>query len=144
MSTPGRPDVAVDLVLEVTDAAGRRTSGHLVGSGEHVRMTVTDPAVVVAAAGRGAGHSFADRLADAGVRAELHGPRGRVATIDPARTSRLGSLVTGSSHVVLDRSAWTLAARTRLPSARGLALGAAAAVVVIAALRWRSGARTGA
>lgn len=136
MSGPGRPDVDVDLVLEVTDGAGRRTTGRLVGSGDALRMTVSDPAVVVAAAGPGAGGSFADRLADAGLRAELHGPRGRVATIDPDRTSRLGSLVAGNSHVVLDRSAWTLAARTWVPTVRSLALGAVAAAVVIAVTRW--------
>jgi hypothetical protein len=140
VSTPGRLLVDVDLALEVTDADGRRTSGRLVGTGDSLRMTVSDPAVVVAAAGQGAGHSLADRLADAGVRVELHGPRGRVATIDPGRTSRLGSLVAGSPHVVLDRSAWVLAARTRLPIVRGVALGAAA-VVVIVALRWASRAR---
>lgn len=143
MNTPGRLLADVDVALEVTDPTGRRTSGRLVGSGDHLRMTVSDPAVVIAAAGRGAGGSFADRLADAGLRAELYGPRGRVATIDPGRTSRLGALAAGSSHVVLDRSAWVLAARTRLPIVRGVALGAAAVVVIVVAAVGAGRARAG-
>ena len=46
----------MDLAIEVADPSGRRTSGRLIGTGHRLRMEVTDPAVVVAAAGRGAAH----------------------------------------------------------------------------------------
>jgi len=105
----------VDIRVEVTDHVGRRTAGRLVGTAQRLHLDVADPAVVVAASGRDATHGLAARLAAAGVRAELHGPRGRVAVIDPDRTSRVGALLTGSPHVTLDRAGWALPARASLP-----------------------------
>jgi hypothetical protein len=93
-------------------------------------MEVDDPAVVIAAAGRGASHQVGSRLADAGIRAELHGRRGRVARIDPGRTSRAGGLLAGSPHVILDGAGWRLAGRVLLPARRALLLGAGLAVAV--------------
>ena len=131
---PGHLVAEVDLAVEVTDATGRGTSGRLVGTAHRLRLEVTDPAVVVAAAGRGATHGLGDRLAEFGVRVELHGPRGRVAMIDPERTSRLGALFAGSPHVVLDRGHWILPLRAALPLGRpALApvVGAATVAVVL-------------
>ncbi len=130
---PGHLIAEVDLAMEVTDTSGRHTSGRLVGTGHRLRLEVTDPAVVVAAAGRGATQGVSARLAAAGVRAELHGPRGRVAMIDPERTSRVGRLLTGSPHVVLDRAGWALPARAALPPGAAL-FGRVAAVVAVVAV----------
>ncbi|MDF2977579.1 MAG: hypothetical protein K0S40_2307 [Actinomycetospora sp.] len=124
----------VDLRVEVTDHVGRRTAGRLVGTAQRLRLDVTDPAVVVAASGRGATHGLAARLAAAGVRAELHGPRGRVAVIDPRRTSRAGALLTGSPHVTLDRAGWALPVRASLPPRAAAVLAAVASVVAVGGL----------
>ncbi len=122
---PGHLLAEVDLTLEVTDTDGRRTSGRLVGTGHRLRLEVDDPAVVVAAAGRGATHQLGSRLVEAGVRGELHGPRGRVAMVDPGRTSRAGRLLAGSPHVILERSGWWSVVRALLPLRRALLLAAA-------------------
>ena len=125
----------VDVRVEVTDHVGRRTAGRLVGTAQRLRLDVTDPAVVVAASGRDATHALATRLAAAGVRAELHGPRGRVAVIDPERTSRVGALLTGSPHVTLDRAGWALPARVSLPpGAVAILAGTAAALLAAGGL----------
>ncbi|GAA4743402.1 hypothetical protein [Actinomycetospora chibensis] len=121
----------IDLAMEVTDTSGRHTSGRLVGTGHRLHLEVTDPAVVVAAAGRGATQGVSARLAAAGVRAELHGPRGRVAMIDPERSSRVGRLLTGSPHVTLDRAGWALPVRAALPPGAARVGRVAAAVVVV-------------
>ena len=127
---PGHLLAEVDLAIEVTDVHGRRTSGRLVGTGHRLRMEVDDPAVVIAATGRGATRAIGGRLADAGIRAELHGRRGRVARVDPGRTSRVGGLLAGSPHVILDGVGWRLAGRGLLPRRRALLLTATVAVVV--------------
>jgi hypothetical protein len=121
----------VDLRVEVTDHAGRHTAGRLVGTARRLRLDVTDPAVVVSASGRGATHGVAARLAAAGVRAELHGPHGRVAVIDPERTSRVATLLTGSPHVLLDRAGWALPVRATLPPG-GVAVLAGTVAAVLA------------
>ena len=128
---PGHLIAEVDLAMEVTDTSGRHTSGRLVGTGHRLRLEVTDPAVVVAAAGRGATQGVSARLAAAGVRAELHGPRGRVAMIDPERTSRVGQLLTGTPHVTLDRAGWALPARAALSPGAALVVRTAVAVVAV-------------
>jgi len=130
----GRLVAEVDLRVEVTDHAGRRTAGRLVGTADRLRLDVTDPAVVVAASGRGATEGVAARLAAAGVRAELHGPRGRVAVIDPARTSRVGALLTGSPHIVLDRAGWALPVRASLPGGVPVLAGTVATVLAVGGL----------
>ena len=124
----------VDLAVEVTDPAGRATSGRLAGTSHRLRLEVTDPAVVIAAAGRGATHGLGDQLAGLGVRLELHGPRGRVAMIDPGRTSRLGARLAGSPHVVLERGRWVLALRAALPPRRAATAAATGTAAVAAAL----------
>lgn len=126
-----------DLAVEVTDHSGRHTSGRLVGTGHRLRLEVADPAVVMAATGRGTTHGMGAQLAAAGVRLELHGPRGRVAMIDPERMSRLGRLLTGSSHVTVDRAGWTVPARAVLPAGAtlvGRVTAVAAAVAVLGVL----------
>lgn len=128
---PGHLVAVADLAVEVTDPVGRHTAGRLVGTGHRLRLEVADPAVVLAATGRGTTHGMGVQLAAAGVRIELHGPRGRVAMIDPERTSRLGALLTGSPYVTLDRAGWTLPARAALPP--GLPAVVAPAVGVLAA-----------
>ena len=82
--------------------------------------------------------AFIVLLAAAGVRVELHGPRGRVAMIDPERTSRLGALLTGSPHVTLDRAGWALPVRAVLPPRVVTLVGPAVGVIVAAggALLW--------
>src|SRR4051794_5442464 len=111
------------------------TVGRLVGTAQRLRLEVTDPAVVVAASGRGATHGVAARLAAAGVRAELHGPHGRVAVIDPERTSCAGALLTGSPHVVLDRAGWALPLRASLsPGGTVVLAGSVAAVLALGGL----------
>jgi len=127
---PGHLLAEVDLAVEVTDVHGRRTGGRLVGTGHRLRMDVDDPAVVIAATGRGATRVIASRLADAGIRAELLGRHGRVARVDPGRTSRLGGLLAGSPHVILDGAGWRLVGRGLLPGPRVLLLGAAVALAV--------------
>lgn len=131
---PGRLVAEIDLSVEVTDTAGRHTSGRLVGTRNRLRLDVTDPVVVIGAAGRGATGGMAARLAEAGVRAELHGPRGRVARIDPGTTSRAGAMLAGSRHVTLDRRGWLLPVRALSPRVVSTAGGVAAAVVVAAVL----------
>lgn len=125
----------VDVRVEVTDHVGRHTAGRLVGTLPRLRLEVTDPAVVVAASGRDATHGVAARLAAAGVRAELHGPRGRVAVIDPGRTSRVGAVLAGSPHVVLERAGWALPVRASVPPGAVTVLaGAVAAALAVGGL----------
>jgi hypothetical protein len=138
---PGHLVAEVDVRVEVTDHAGRHTAGRLVGTGHRLRLEVADPAVVVAASGRGATHGVAARLAGAVVRAELHGPRGRVAVIDPERTSRVGALLTGSPHVVLDRAGWALPLRASL-SPGGAVVLAGSVVAVLALAGWSAAGRS--
>jgi hypothetical protein len=129
---PGHLLAEVDLSVEVTDVRGRRTRGRLVGTGHRLRMDVDDPAVAIAATGRGATRMLGSRLADAGIRAELHSRRGRVARVDPGRTSRLGGLLAGSPHVILDGSGWRLVGRGLLPGRRAVLLGSAIVGVALA------------
>ena len=49
--------------------------------------------------------------------------------IDPGPTSRVGSLLTGSPHVVLERAGWTLPGRVLLPAGRAVVLGCSAVAV---------------
>ena len=135
---PGHLLAEVDLAVEVTDVHGRRTGGRLVGTGHRLRMDVDDPAVVIAATGRGATRVIASGLADAGIRAELLGRRGRVARVDPGRTSRLGGLLAGSPHVILDGAGWRLVGRGLLPGPRALLFGAAVVAAVAAGVSSRS------
>jgi hypothetical protein len=60
--------------------------------------------------------AVAARLAEAGLSAEVHGPRGRVGGLEPNRTSRMGALLTGSPHVAVDPAAWRVVARAALPA----------------------------
>lgn len=121
---------AADFAVEVTDPWGRHTSGRLVGTGHRLRLEVADPVVVLAATGRGTTQGIGAQLAAAGVRVELHGPQGRVAMIDPERTSRLGALLTGSPHLTLDHAGWVLPARAAFPPGSVTFLGPMTGVIL--------------
>lgn len=70
---------------------------------------------------------LADALARARLSVEVHGPRGRIAHLDPERTSRVSTWLIGSPHIGLDPSVWRPAVRALLarPLARRVLGGAA-------------------
>ena len=138
--------VDADLDVEIDSGAGGLAVGRLTGSGHRLRLQVDHPEVLAAAAGRSVVAGLAAGLAQAGISAELHGPRGRIAHVDPGRTSRIGALVTGSSHVGIDPAAWALAAAAVSAGARRMftadrvlvwVVGAGAAAVITALVAHR-------
>ncbi len=120
-----------DLEIEVDAGAAGHAVGRLTGTGRRLHLQVDHPEILAAATGRSVVAVVAAELARAGISAELHGPRGRIAHLDPRRTSRLGALVTGSPHVGIDAAAWSVAgdlARRALPPGRVVAALAGVAV----------------
>jgi len=82
----------------------------------------------------------AAQLARAHLRAELHGPRGRIAVVGPTHNGRAAALLTGSPHVRIDRSGWALAARTSAPTTLAAIAGSVAVLFAAASVirRFRS------
>jgi hypothetical protein len=111
------PQIDADLTIDVDAGTGESASGRLTGSGHRFRFDVDRPGVFFAATGRPVLSAVAARLAEGGLSAEVHGPRGRVGGLDPHRTSRIGALLTGSPHVAVDPAAWGVVARAALPAA---------------------------
>jgi hypothetical protein len=119
--------VDADLAIEVDTAAGEHTTGRLTGHGHRLRLELDRPEILTEATGRSTITAVAARLVSADLRAELHGPRGRIAVVDPAHTSRVAALLTGSPHITVDRQGWALAARTVAPTTvAAVAVGATA------------------
>jgi hypothetical protein len=129
-----------DLAIEVDTAAGEHTTGRLTGHGHRLRLEFDRPEILTETTGRSMVTAAAAQLVSAHLRAELHGPRGRIAVVDPAHTSRVAALLTGSPHITVDRLGWALAARTvASTTVAAVAVGATAllAVAVAAIVRRR-------
>lgn len=129
-----------DLEIDVDPGTGRHAVGRLTGNGRHLHLQVDHPEILAAATGRRVVAVVAAGLAEAGISAELHGPHGRVAHVDPYRTSRFGAVVTGSPHVGVDRAAWAIAvgvASRAVPAGRVLAVLAGAVAVAAVVVRRR-------
>ena len=129
-----------DLAIEVDTAAGEHTTGRLTGHRHRLRLEFDRPEILVGTAGRSTVSAVVAQLVSAHLRTELHGPRGRIAVVDPAHTSRVAALLTGSPHITVDRLGWALAARTvASTTAAAVAVGATAllAVAVAAMVRRR-------
>jgi hypothetical protein len=125
-------DADLDIVV---DGTGGRAVGRLSSVDGRLRLEVDRPHVVLATISRPTAAALADRMAAAGIPVEVHGPSGRIGTVDPHRSSRIGSLLTGSPHVALDPSGWRTLARAGARTAGSalrwtVGLGAVAAVVV--------------
>jgi len=118
----------------VETAAGERTSGRLTSHGHRLRVDLVRPRVVAGTINRSAVTTVAAQLVRAHLRAELHGPRGRIAVVDPDHNSRAAALLTGSPHITIDRPGWALAARTVAPTTIAAAAVSVAAVGVTALL----------
>ncbi|HEY0811682.1 MAG TPA: hypothetical protein VGE11_00255 [Pseudonocardia sp.] len=129
-------DVEADLTVEVDGGADGHAWGRLTGDGRRLRLVVDRPEVLTGSTGRGMVRAVAARLAALDLHVEVHGPRGRIATLDPARNSRLSALVVGSPHIAFAPAAWPLALRTGTPglSRRGVAVVLSAVAGV--ALTW--------
>jgi hypothetical protein len=110
------PQIDADLIIGVDAGSGGSATGRLTGTGHRFRFEVDRPDVFFAATSRPVLSAVAARMAEAGLSAEMHGPRGRVGRLDPNRTSRIGALLTGSPHVAVDPAAWSVLARTVLPT----------------------------
>ena len=93
-------------------AAGEHATGRLTGHGHRLRLEFDRPEILTETTDRSMVTAVAAQLVSAHLRAELHGPRGRIAVVDPAHTSRVAALLTGSPHITVDRLGWALAART--------------------------------
>lgn len=131
-----RLHVEGELALVVSDADGRRTSGTLRGDDDGgVRLDVDRPEVLLGALP--ARSSTSDALAvvrELGIRVEVHGPRGRLAVLDPDGSSRLGALLTGEPGLRVSpraATAWLRGPGRRVVAVAGAltALGVVAAVV---------------
>ncbi|RZT88605.1 hypothetical protein EV383_5549 [Pseudonocardia sediminis] len=107
---PAGWSVDADLTISVDAGPGRGTTAHVTGSGQDLHVRAERPDLLLAAAGGTASGPLARELSAAGLTAELHGPRGRVLSLDPGRTSRLGALVFASRHVVVDKGGWRVLA----------------------------------
>ncbi len=110
------PEADADLTIDLDVGDGRSAVGRLTGDGHRLRFDVDRPGVFFAATGRPVLSAVAARLAEAGLGVEVHGPRGRVGGLDPNRISRIGALLTGSPHVTVDPTAWSVVARAPLPA----------------------------
>jgi hypothetical protein len=112
------PQIDADLIIGVDAGCGESAIGRLTGTGHRFRFEVDRPGVFFTATSRPVISAVAARMVEAGLSGEVHGPRGRVGALDPNRTSRIGALLTGSPHVVIDPAAWSVVARTVLPALR--------------------------
>lgn len=138
--TPGRGAdvlaVEVDLRWELTLATGGSTTARLTGHGQRMRVDAQRPEVLVAAVDRADVGRAAELLAATGIRVDVHGPHGPVATLGAGTTNRVGRALTGSPRVsVAPRAAARLAWADR--SVRTAAAVVSAVLVVLAAARAR-------
>lgn len=132
-------EIEADLGIEVDTASGH-TCGRLTGEGRHLVLQLDQPEVLTGTTGRAALAALATRLAQARIGVEVHGPHGRIATLDPDRTSRVAAWVTGSPHIVLDPAARPLATAAALSLARReFASGRLIGVLVLGAAIWLAG-----
>ena len=92
-------DVAADLRMEVTTAAGASTTAHVTGDGTQIRVDVARPEVLLGAVDRADVGRIADLLHAGGITAVVHGPAGPVASLGAGSASRLGRTLTGSAAV---------------------------------------------
>jgi hypothetical protein len=120
---PARLEIEADLALVVTTPDGRSTTARAVGDGSSLRIETARPDVLLAAVDRADVGPLADVLDAAGVSIYVNGPRGRVAAIGSAASSRFGRILTGSTNTEI---------QPRAVLAR--AYGPAAAVAVVAVL----------
>ncbi len=131
-------EVDADLAVEMETDTGERTTGRLTGQGHRLRLELDRPELLAGTADRSVVAAVAAQLARAHLRAELHGPRGRIALVDPAHRSRVAALLTGSPHIRIDRPGWALAARAVTRTAIVAAgLGVTALFAVAAIVRHR-------
>jgi hypothetical protein len=130
--------VDADLEIDVETAAGEHATGRLTGHGHRLRLEFDRPEILREATDRSTLTAVAAQLIRAHLRAELHGPRGRIAVVDPAHKSRVAALLIGSPHVTIDRPGWALAARTVAPTAAAvIAVGVTALLTAAAILHRR-------
>jgi hypothetical protein len=126
-SRPATVEIDADVALVVTAADGRSTTAHAVGEGSTLRITTADPDVFLAAVDRTDVGLLADALDAAGISVAVDGPRGQVARIGSAASSRFGRFVTGSTNAEIRprdalRRAYAPAAATALVAAVLVAL----------------------
>ena len=126
--------VDADLDIEVDTAAGEHATGRLTGHGHRLRLEFDRPELLAETTDRCTLTAVAAQLVRAQLRAELHGPRGRIAVVDPAHTGRVAALLTGSPHITVDRRGWALAARTMAPATIAVAVAAGVVAVAVTAL----------
>ena len=126
--------VDADLDIEVATATGEHTTGRLTSNGHRLRLDVDRPEILTGTTRRLTVAAVAAQLVEVHLRAELHGPHGRIAVLDPARTSRVSALLTGSPHIAIDRPGWALAARTMAPTTIAAFAGGVAALLVAATI----------
>ncbi len=129
--------VSADLDFTV-DLGDGPIAGRITADGTTITVTTDDADTVwqastsVPQVGTAALPFLADRLTDAGLRLEVKGPQGRVATVGAGTSSRLGKIFTGSSAIAPgDSAALRALAISRLKRNR-LAVLAGAAVVLAA------------
>jgi hypothetical protein len=117
-------------------------AGRITADGTTITVTTDDADTVwqastsVPQVGTAALPFLADRLSDAGLRLEVQGPQGRVATVGAGTSSRLGKIFTGSSAIAPGDSAAVRAlAVSRLKRNRAaVSVGALALLVGIGAI----------
>jgi hypothetical protein len=133
--------VAADLTFTV-DLGRGPISGRVEGDGTVLRVTTDDADTVWEAAssvpeiGTAALPFLADQLREAGLRVEVVGPSGTVATLGTGASSTIGRLVTGSRAVQPGdtRAVAALVLGRVKRSRRGLVVAAVVTAVVAAAL----------
>jgi hypothetical protein len=130
------PRIEADLRLTVTTPDGRSTTAHAVGEGSTLRVETPRPDVLLAVVDRADVGPLADALDAVGISVSVSGPKGRVATIGSAASSRVGKLLTGSTNT-------EVRVRDVLPRAAGpvavLAVAALGALLVRATRGRRAG-----
>ena len=127
-----------ELALEVEDVDGRHASGTLRGDDAGgVRLDVDRPEVLLGALPDRVSTSGALAIArELGVRVEVHGPRGRLAVLDPDGSSRLAALVTGEPGLRVSpaaAAAWVRGPGRRLVPLVGAVVALGAVVLVVRA-----------
>lgn len=128
--------VDADLDVEVETPAGERSTGRLTANGHRLRLELDRPELLAGTTSRSAVSAVAAQLVAAQLHGELHGPRGRIAAVDPDHTGRIAALLTGSPHITIDRLGWALAARRAAPATLAtVAMGITALLAVSAILR---------
>jgi hypothetical protein len=125
--------VDADLDIELDTAAGEHATGRLIGHGHRLRLEFDRPEVLAGTADRSTLTAVAAQLVQAQLRAELHGPRGRIAIVDSAHTSRVAAVLTGSPHISIDQSGWALAARKMAPATVAVRVVTVAVTALLAA-----------